>query len=75
MAKKPPPLPPVPNSEPEWLFPYPFMNVGDSFFIPTMRPSHLIYVIDVTSKKAGVLMKAYPRHEKGILGVRAWRVG
>ena len=73
MAKKP--LAPLPESEPEWLFPFEFMGVGDSFFIPTMRPSHMIYVIDKTSKKVGVAMKAYPRTEKGILGVRAWRIG
>lgn len=73
MAKKP--IAPLPESEPEWLFPFEFMNVGDSFFIPTMRPSHLIYVIENTSKKVKVEMKAFPRTEKGVLGVRAWRVG
>lgn len=72
MARKP--QAPAPESEPEWLFPYDFMNVGDSFFIPTMRPSHMMYVIDLTSKKAGVAIKAFPRTEKGVLGVRAWRV-
>jgi len=74
MAKKPPPTPPALESEPEWLFPYQFMGVGDSFFIPTMRPSHMMYMIDVTSKKAGIAIKAFPRTEKGVLGVRAWRV-
>lgn len=72
MPKRPPP-PPL-ESEPEWLFPYDFMRVGDSFFIPTMRPSHMMYMIDLTSKKAGVAIKAFPRTEKGVLGVRAWRV-
>lgn len=73
MARKP--QAPLPESEPEWLFPYEFMNVGDSFFIPTMRPSHMMYVIDLTSKKVGVAMKAFPRVENNVLGVRAWRVG
>ena len=50
------------------------MKVGDSFFIPTMRPSHMMYMIDLTSKKAGVAIKVFPRTEKGVLGVRAWRV-
>lgn len=72
MSKKPPA--PQQNSEPEWLFPYEFMNVGDSFFIPTMKPAFMIYMIEVTSKKVGVEMKAFPRHEKNVLGVRAWRV-
>jgi len=74
MPKKPLPPPPPLEPEPEWLFPYDFMNVGDSFFIPTMRPAHMMYVIDTTSKKVGVAIKAYPRTEKGVLGVRAWRV-
>jgi hypothetical protein len=69
------PREPAPTDEPEWLFPYEFMDVGDSFFIPTLRPSHLVYTIDVTSKKVGVPMQAHIRHEGGVLGVRAWRVG
>ena len=68
------PLEPAPVDEPEWLFPFEFMEVGDSFFIPTMRPAHLIYVIDLTSKKVGIKMKSYTRREKDILGVRSWRV-
>jgi hypothetical protein len=35
----------------------------------------MVYIIDVTSKKIKVKMKTYPRHENGILGVRAWRIG
>jgi hypothetical protein len=35
----------------------------------------MVYIIDVTSKKIKVKMKAYPRHENGVLGVRAWRIG
>lgn len=72
MSKKP--SEPAPEDEPEWVFPYEFMNVGDSFFIPTMRPRHMVYIIDVTSKKVKVKMKTYPRHENGVLGVRAWRI-
>lgn len=73
MSKKP--LEPAPTDEPEWLFPYDFMKVGDSFFIPTLRPSHMIYIIDVTSKKAKVKTKALMWREDGVLGVRVWRVG
>jgi hypothetical protein len=73
MSKKP--IEPAPVDEPEWVFPYEFMNVGDSFFLPTMRPAHMVYIIDVTSKKIKVKIKAYPRHENGVLGVRAWRIG
>lgn len=67
--------PKAPTDEPEWLFPFEFMDIGDSFFVPTLRPSHLIYTIDVTSKKVGIQMQAHMRYEKGVLGVRAWRMG
>jgi hypothetical protein len=65
----------APLNEPEWLFPYEYMLVGESFFIPTMRPAYMGYIIDTTSKKAGVKIKAFTRREDGVLGVRAWRVG
>jgi len=32
--------------EPEWILPFEAMKVGDSFFIPTLRPAELIYSID-----------------------------
>ena len=61
--------------EPEWIFPYQGMEIGDSFFMPTLRPSYGHYVIDVTSKKVGVRVKTYTTVYDGVLGVRAWRVG
>jgi len=67
--------PDLPPDEPEWIFPYTGMNIGDSFFIPTMRPAYMAYMIDTTSKKAGVKIKAYTTTKDGVLGVRAWRVG
>jgi hypothetical protein len=73
MNKKNQPLPPY--NEPDWLFPYHVMRVGDSFFIPTMKPAYFCYVIDTTAKKAGIKIKAYVASKDGMLGVRAWRVG
>lgn len=61
-------------SEPEWIFPFDAMEVGDSFFIPTLKPSELIYVIDTRAKVAGVKVKVYPSSKDGHLGVRIWRV-
>lgn len=61
--------------EPEWIFPYQDMQVGDSFFIPTVRPAYAHYIVDVTSKRVGMRMKAYTMIDEGILGVRVWRVG
>lgn len=61
-------------SEPEWIFPYDAMEVGDSFFIPTLKPSELIYVADTRAKVAGIKIKAYPSSKEGHLGVRIWRI-
>lgn len=60
--------------EPEWIFPYLTMEVGDSFFMPTVRPAYGHYIIDVTSKRVGVVMKIYTVIEDDVLGVRAWRI-
>jgi hypothetical protein len=62
-------------TEPEWIFPFDGMEVGDSFFIPTLKPAELIYVIDTRSKIAGIKAKAYASSKDGCLGVRVWRVG
>ena len=73
MAKK---LPEAPEwKEPEWLFPFASMSVGDSFFIPTMRPAHMIHIITDAARKSLVRVEAFPRHENGVLGVRTWRMG
>ena len=60
--------------EPEWVLPYMAMEVGNSFFIPTMRPAKLMYVIDTTSKKYGIRVKSYITTEEGFLGLRTWRI-
>lgn len=63
-----------PLDEPVWDLPFEGMDVGDSFFIPTMKPAYMTYVIDTRAKKAGYKVKIFTVTEKGILGVRAWRV-
>jgi hypothetical protein len=60
--------------EPEWVFPFSGMEVGDSFFIPTLRFAEMIYSIDSGAKREGMLVKAYTTYEDKHLGVRAWRV-
>jgi ethanolamine utilization microcompartment shell protein EutL len=60
--------------EPEWIFPFDGMNVGDSFFIPTLRPAEMIFVIDNRAKAARVKVKAFPSSKDGRLGIRVWRV-
>jgi len=60
--------------EPEWVFPFSGMEVGDSFFIPTLRFAEMIYSIDSGAKREGMLVKVYATYEDNHLGVRAWRV-
>lgn len=60
--------------EPEWLLPFEGMDVGDSFFIPTLRPAELIYAIDCGAKRVGIRVKSYYTSKDGKLGVRAWRI-
>lgn len=62
------------NSEPEWNFPLDWMQVGDSFFIPTLKPSSMIYSIDNGAKRAGIKVKIYETIKDDCLGVRVWRV-
>lgn len=61
--------------EPEWVFPFEGMSVGDSFFVPTLKPAEMIYIVDTRSKVAKVKVKAYTSLKDGNLGVRVWRVG
>ncbi|NDG61970.1 MAG: hypothetical protein EBY29_00675 [Planctomycetes bacterium] len=68
---------PTPESEvnePEWLLPFEAMEVGDSFFIPTLKPANLIYVIDTRAKAAKYKVRSAIVLKDGYLGVRAWRV-
>jgi|APGre2960657468_1045069.scaffolds.fasta_scaffold394587_1 hypothetical protein len=62
------------QKEPEWLFPFESMLVGDSFFIPTLKPSPMIYALDCGAKRAGVIVKSFVTQKDGCLGVRAWRI-
>jgi hypothetical protein len=60
--------------EPEWVFPFEVMEVGDSFFIPTLRFAEMIYAIDSGSKRAGIKVKSYITAKDKHIGVRTWRV-
>lgn len=61
--------------EPEWIFPFEAMRVGESFFIPTLRPAELIYAIDCGSKRAQIRVKSFVVRKDDYLGVRTWRIG
>lgn len=60
--------------EPEWIFPFDGMEVGDSFFIPTLRFAEMIYAIDCGSKRAGIKVKSYISTKDKHIGVRTWRI-
>jgi hypothetical protein len=61
-------------SEPEWIFPFEGMEVGESFFIPTLRFADMIYALENGAKRAGIRVKCYVTVKDKHLGVRAWRV-
>jgi hypothetical protein len=50
------------------------MEVGDSFFIPTVKPSPLIYAIESGAKRAGIKIRVFTTVKDNCLGVRAWRI-
>jgi len=62
------------HDDPEWVFPFEFMEIGDSFFIPTLKSANLIYSIERGAKKAKVKVKTYAVVEGDFMGVRAWRI-
>jgi hypothetical protein len=61
------------TEEPEWIFPYDYMAVGDSFFIPTLRPAQMNYAADIAAKKSRIKVKIYTCEREGHLGIRVWR--
>ena len=60
--------------EPEYLLPFEQMKVGDSFFLPTLRPAEMTYVVDTRAKVAKIKVKSYPATKGGCMGIRVWRV-
>lgn len=63
------------HNDPEWLFPFEMMEIGDSFFIPTLKSAPLIYAIETGAKRAKVRVKTYSVIESDYMGVRTWRIG
>lgn len=61
--------------EPQWIFPFEAMLIGDSFFIPTLKPSPMIYALESGAKRAEVKVRCFITKKDGCLGVRAWRIG
>jgi len=62
------------HNEPEWILPFERMEIGESFFIPTLKPSPLIYAIDSGAKRVKVKVKSFITKKDNCLGVRVWRI-
>ena len=60
--------------EPEWLFPFECLKIGESFFIPTTNTASMLYAIESGAKRAKIKIKAYITTKEKHLGVRAWRI-
>ena len=65
---------PLQLEEINWIFPFQGMDVGESFFIPCLKPASLIYTIKTLSKLAGVRVEVRNAVKEGVLGVRTWRM-
>jgi hypothetical protein len=57
------------------VFPFEQMEHGESFFIPTVKTSNMIYAAETGAKKAKVKVKTFVTTKDGHLGVRVWRTG
>ncbi len=62
------------HEEPEWGFPFQDMHVGDSFFIPTMKPASMIQAIQGGAKRLKIKVRAYITLKDNHIGVRCWRI-
>lgn len=58
--------------EPEWLLPFDALEV-ESFFIPTLKPANMLYIVDTRAKVAKCKIKACITTKDGCLGVRVWK--
>lgn len=50
------------------------MQVGDSFFIPTLRPAALALSIHAAARREGLTVACKEAMSQGALGIRTWRL-
>ena len=62
------------GDDPEWIFPLEYMAIGESFFVPTLKPTPMHYTIDSLAKKVKVKVKIFTTTKDGCMGVRVWRI-
>ena len=58
----------ITHREAEWVFPFESMEVGDSFFIPTLKTAETIYAIESGAKRAKVKVRAFVTFERRVYG-------
>jgi hypothetical protein len=63
------------TQEPVWIFPYEFIRVGESFFIPTLRPARMMYRASQCAVNANIKVKIFICSKEEHLGIRVWRIG
>ena len=56
------------------MFPFENMSRGESFFIPTTKPSPILHAIESGAKRANIKVKVFITVKDKCLGVRAWRL-
>jgi len=61
--------------EPVWVFPFDFMEIGESFFIPTLKQSAMTYAVESGAKRAKVKVRVCPSIKEDCIGIRVWRTG
>ena len=62
------------DKEPVWMLPFHYMEVGESFFIPTTKTALMKHIIESSARKDGVQIKAFITLKDKHLGVRVWRI-
>lgn len=60
--------------EPEWIFPFDGMEIGDSFFIPTLNTSGMLFNIKEAARKSETQVRCAIVVHDNMLGVRTWRI-
>jgi len=68
-----PPNDPLIN-EPEWVLPFEYMAIGESFFIPTVKPAVMTTTIIERAKAVKIRVRVFTTSKDGCMGVRVWRL-
>jgi hypothetical protein len=65
---------PIQTDDPEWILPFEALEIGQSFFIPTLKTAKMLFVIEKRARIARVKVKCFTSVKDGHMGVRVWRI-